>query len=866
MIALLRLGRREAWRHKARSLLVVVLILIPVALSAGVLVIVPAWSGNPEAHTDAYFGEAQALVTDRFGSASGLDTQWGNPARRGPGRVIEGATFKAWVPTGPDGVVDSIDTEQVDATDPIVAPKYAIAAGRAPERAGEVALSRHALEQFGLEIDDTLRLAMPDVAVTVVGELDDFGCTDCDRAVLAPGSVPRPSPPTDDDPLPAEWTSMAWADRWYLQGFPQEMIDTLTLGPPSASIEDPALGPAADLLEGVLIEDRRGVHGSETDPTEGRAWTIAGAAFLLLWTGLVAASGLAVGARRRKRELGLLAANGADPAALRLAVVAEGLVLGVVGSTIGVALGTAVAAALHPRIAESTFLGAPLTIPYSWLVIAWAVGTLAAVVAAWSASVGVASLTPSQLLRGHRPTPRPAPAWFAAGAGLFVGGCIVLRVGREANSDAYGTTSLDQVVVAAGVLLVTLGVVAVVVGATRIAGRITGSASTSVRLAGRDLARHGVRIAAATAAVALTLTGAITFASYDRANRPPPYEHPLYQEYERGDPMTHGGPESIGVLRTERSRLIDGRVLPLVADDGTLAVLTERVPVVGTLRRHMSGDAVRQCYVTGTPGSVPGPVAPPMDQCEPVEVLVADDGMLELLPPRVAEALRTGDIITNSAPLRGRSGAELPAQQVWIGLWTEEGGSSGMLNGLHVLVSEATAQMLGVGPVHPLGTEVYLGLDGAAPATAELDDIVEPLGFELEVASWQQPMSSNSDRWSPTTVFALVAAGVALVTLLIVMITLALVRVESRSDDDVLLIAGASPGLSRRVSAARAGLIVLVAALPASIGGWWVARSLMIGSAPVPWLAIALALVALPLIAASLGWLFHRPPRRLRLQ
>ena len=837
MITLLRLGRREAWRHKARSTLVLLLILIPVALSSAALVLVPAMSD--ELRMSSEVGAAQARVMTIGGASTPVDLPWADPSAGDDVRVLDAATFTAWVPVGDDGLVTGIGSEQVDAVDPMIAPKYSALAGRLPEASGEVSLDRSSMRRFGLAVGDTIRFALPAVDLTVVGVVDDDDCTDCPLAVLAPGSVERPVPPSEDDPFPAEWTSVAWQDAWYLDGVSPSVLERMELQ---------SLGGV-----GWAISSRDRVDTSGDDPDVARAWTVTGAAFLLLWTGLVAASGLAVGARRRKRELGLLAASGADPSKLRLAVVAEGLVLGALGAALGVAIGAVVARTIEPSVRVDT-LPRALPVPWAWLLVVWAVGTLAAVIAAWSASVGVASLTPSQLLRGHRPTPRPAPAWFAAGLVLFVVGCVVLRVGREMIGETYGASRGNQVVIACGVLAATLGVVAVVVGATRIAGRLTSSAPNSTRLAGRDLARHGVRIAAATAAVAITLTGATATATYFRANVD---DEPAWPLDGGSDAMVTGGPERVALLHGRESRLVDGRVLPLEVDDRVTSALAEVAPTVGTVALHPASEAVRRC-VDGFPDAQGG--ATP-EQCDPVTVSVADEGMLDVLPPPVAETLSDGGIISNGATIRDAAGVELDTEVVSLGLWSNSGGMSGSMSGAGLLMTATTADALGVDRSQIVATEAFVVLDGASDGAVER--VVQDLGFGLSEGSWEP----NSELgWSNAVIFALGASAVALVTLLIVMITLALVRVESRSDDDVLLIAGASPGLSRRVSAARAGLIVVAAALPASIAGWSVARSLMIGSAPVPWAAIGLALVALPLIAASMGWLFHRPPRRLRLQ
>ncbi len=55
--------------------------------------------------------------------------------------------------------------------------------------------------------------------------------------------------------------------------------------------------------------------------------------------GLIAASGFAVMAQRRQRQLGLLSAIGATTRHVRMAVVSNGLILGVIAAVLGTAAG-----------------------------------------------------------------------------------------------------------------------------------------------------------------------------------------------------------------------------------------------------------------------------------------------------------------------------------------------------------------------------------------------------------------------------------------------------------------------------------------------------------------------------------------------
>ena len=62
----------------------------------------------------------------------------------------------------------------------------------------------------------------------------------------------------------------------------------------------------------------------------------------LLEVVLLAGPAFAVGARRRRRELALVAANGGTPAHLRRIVLADGVVLGLLGAVLGIAVGVLV--------------------------------------------------------------------------------------------------------------------------------------------------------------------------------------------------------------------------------------------------------------------------------------------------------------------------------------------------------------------------------------------------------------------------------------------------------------------------------------------------------------------------------------------
>ena len=77
------------------------------------------------------------------------------------------------------------------------------------------------------------------------------------------------------------------------------------------------------------------------DPATAGALTLAASTVLLLLVALIAAAGFVVIAQRRLRQLGMLAAVGATERRLRLVLLADGAVIGVVAALVGTALGLA---------------------------------------------------------------------------------------------------------------------------------------------------------------------------------------------------------------------------------------------------------------------------------------------------------------------------------------------------------------------------------------------------------------------------------------------------------------------------------------------------------------------------------------------
>ena len=233
---------------------------------------------------------------------------------------------------------------------------------------------------------------------------------------------------------------------------------------------------------------------------------------------LLAGPAFAVGARRQRRSLALMAATGAEPAHVRRVVLAQGLWTGVAAVVLGVPLGLLVAVvgrAPLERYGDATFGPfdvAPLELG---LVALLAAGTalLAALLPAWvmSRQPVVAALT------GRRVT--------SAGAGrpallglVLLGTGLALTAGALGGYGRYGTYA--EVGIAAAAIPTVLGAVLLAPAALALVGRLAGRLPLVLRFAVRDADRQRGRTAPAVAAIAATVAGVValgTAASSDAA-------------------------------------------------------------------------------------------------------------------------------------------------------------------------------------------------------------------------------------------------------------------------------------------------------------------------------------------------------------
>ncbi|WP_188282595.1 FtsX-like permease family protein [Streptomyces sp. CBMA29] len=264
-------------------------------------------------------------------------------------------------------------------------------------------------------------------------------------------------------------------------------------------------------------------HGSFTpyntgDSVKAAAVTVAATivGLSMLEICLLAGPAFAVGARRSRRQLGLVGANGGDRRHVRAIVLSGGLVIGVTAAVVGTLLGLLLTVLLRSPLENfvgSRFGGLTLR-PLELLGIAGLAvltGLLAAVVPAVTASRQsvLASLTGR---RGVRHANRLLPV-----IGL---GAICLGVGIA----VFGSLRTDSTLaVGGGSGIAELGIVALTPTLVGMFGRTGKWLPLSPRLALRDAVRNRGRTAPAVAAVLAAVAGTVAVATYsasaDRQDR-----------------------------------------------------------------------------------------------------------------------------------------------------------------------------------------------------------------------------------------------------------------------------------------------------------------------------------------------------------
>ena len=524
--AALRMGRRDAWRNKGRSLLVIALIGLPVLILATADITYRTWQLSPSQRITRELGAAQAELqwegnrlvqtpgawlggwtavgTKTAATNSALPTTRVVTTRLQTGsRVLEELEGASPLQFRTTAGIDQAAIIGLNYADPIARGLIDQLSGRAPQHNGDVAVTSALAAASGLHIGSTVHVVNSTTQLTVVGIVRDTSHRDDQTFYVLPGTVSAlevasaatattppavtPGGPTTwfvDSPRPVTWTDVKTLNQ---HGFLVLSRQVFLHPPPNSQVDPRALA----------IASREGGISTQTLTI---AALVAGMA--LIEVILLAGPAFAVGAHRRRRELALMSAVGGQRRDLRNVVLSGGVVLGLAAGVIAVLAGVGLTAFGIPLLAEHVN-----TLPGTYDLRPDELGLLVLVSVAAAAAAAVfpahlAARTDVLAALGARRGSSQTPARFPiAGVSVAGLGTVIALVGAAGSHSA--------VVILIGVGLIELGLIACTPTLLGLAARLSTNMPLPTRLAARDASRNRSAATPAVAAVMASVLGAV---------------------------------------------------------------------------------------------------------------------------------------------------------------------------------------------------------------------------------------------------------------------------------------------------------------------------------------------------------------------
>ncbi|RBY92768.1 FtsX-like permease family protein [Blastococcus sp. TF02A-30] len=493
----LRIARRDARRHRGRTLLVVLMVGLPVLVITGGDTLFRTEGVTAAEELPARLGGADVRITGEsrqevwadpatgivWGKGRFADPPWTADEVQGllpaGSRLVEAAT--GWLYLRTDGGYARVEAYAEDAADPMIDGRYEVLDGRLPDRPGEVAVSPDVADRVG-GLGEEVALTRDEVPAEVVGvvrrpfESGDLLVVPGEDADLLSDPLSRFFA---DVPAGLDWAAVQALNRRGLSVLSREVA--LDPPPEAAWLPPQAVGysqPGSDAAEIAVI-----------------ALVVAA---LVLEVVLLAGPAFAVGVRRQRRDLALIGATGGSAGDLRRIVLANGVVLGGGAGVLGAAAGIGLAAAAVPVIeARTDLVFGPFDVPVLEVLLVVAVAVLAGLAAAWFPARQAARTDVVDALAGRRGQIRTS--WRSPVAGLVAGaaGLALVVLG------ARGT----ELAVAAGAALLIIGIVVATPWLVGLLAPLAERLPVPGRLAVRDATRNRSRTAPAVAAVMATVAG-----------------------------------------------------------------------------------------------------------------------------------------------------------------------------------------------------------------------------------------------------------------------------------------------------------------------------------------------------------------------
>lgn len=818
---LARLARRDIVRHRVRSSLVVALVLLPVAAMVAGIALYRTTQTTHEREVISQMGQADLMAMN----TTRAELQPLLPA----GSRIEGMTVTDGRIVLPGARVQV--TLRAMAIDGLAAGIISLVDGSTPAGAGQAAISPSVAKLAGVTIGG--QLALDGVGnLTVVGLVENPMYLSDRVVVLDPTAAPV-----------ADESQTTWL-----------------IGLPPGSDPDAIVGASilSDGSQSVLLRSRDsdqlgGFGGDSTSPSILILGSLA-----LVEAALIASAAFAVSIRRRQRELGLLAASGATPRQLAATVLLEASFLGIIACVAGVVVGLAADLAISPWMDQLTQKrNPPLVIDAFGLLAPVAIGLFAALIAAVRPAWTVARIPVLLALSGRRPPSTPARRTLLLG--LAVIGVATLMTVVGATMSAIGDATIRVALLVAGAVLTTLGFGACGPWLLERLDGIAARLPLPGRLAFRDTARGRSRSSPIVTAILASLAAVIAIGAFQASRDAESLKGWAPSVYPDELVVSGPGAGSASEVLGHETGVLRAVAIPALAYKDPNVFVSYQLPDAADASGHRinlidgcmnCNPAAFQPYQVGTIS----PATPDLLAIAHASDAAADlaAGRAVVIGPRVASATSLDILIYTDL------NSSEPTQRVSVPVRVIQAPVIG--NVPEAFLPEATIEQLGLVPGDPSGQfngNVVVQYDHPVGDADVAHAKAVAAGYPDTFASVDEPPGRAGAEFR-----ILITALVLLFAVSVTGMAIALGEAESRPEQRSLLAIGADPPLRRRIAAARAAVIALLAgllAVPAGLLPMWGIFASRGSAFAIPTIEIVGAVLALPALAVAASWLLSRP-------
>nr|WP_203593807.1 FtsX-like permease family protein [Streptomyces sp. SID9124] len=920
-------------RAKGRSALVVAMIALPVLGVTAADITYRSADQSPAERLTARIGAADALYDDvGMGPIQQMPDGDMYDGVNTPDEEMPPIDMRAVFPKGARAIseqsvsttvttsygIASTEVIELKTSDPMARGRIDLVEGAYPRGTGDMVATEAFLKSAGLHVGSGLTVTTSGKKYTITGAVELPADLEAKQLYAEPGAVIAP------------WQALADRDKkvpaprpgpsqWLVEAAGQGGIgwkDVLAANEAGALVTSRQVSenPPPHSEIPLLKTNPQYANSRTYESGETGAALVTVVVMALLEVVLLAGPAFAVGARRSRRQLGLLGTCGGDRSQVRAVVLGGGLVLGGVGAAAGVAAGLLLTVVFRPMIENwaGHRFGSLALRPAELLVIA-VLGLVTGLLAAFAPAIVAGRQSVLESLTGRRGVRRSSRVLPVTGACVLALGVLIA---------VYGGTSGSSVLVAGGSVVAELGLLACIPVIVGLLGRLGRGLPLSPRMALRDAARNRGRTAPAVAAVMAAVAGSVAIATYMSSSQAESDYDYMPMLTEGTIVLSAGDAESVARLpaaraavehnmavtggRADISRAWAGSDCNVYYDEEDGCGTMELVKPAGKghvcpleakgakeLAARLSADEHRA--MMRTPACVDVHTSTGTFNSDPNNIVVGDAALLDtyvkLDDPAAAAALKAGTPVLLNKAYAKNGEVTLKAVHTYSpkdkeGRKLHPGPARKTTDRLKVYVAKAQyATTPGIRMILPQRTAERLGLhtqpQGSVYAVAHQPTDAEDQRVSAAIDQaggglWVRGNAgANEGRGSTILLILTLFAGV--VTVGAAAITTGLAKADAEADLTTLSAVGAPPRVRRTLSGFQCLVVALTGVLLGTAAGLVPAVALRLvdlreamdymrtqpmesAYTPIvlPWATIGLLAVAVPLLAGALAAVFTR--------